>query len=97
MIVGRAGFYILREYPNSIHVFIHAPIEFRVKRLMEVQKIADIKEARSKIDKSDFSREKFIRTMTGINWTDARNYHICLDTFMVGFSVAEEIIVKQVV
>lgn len=35
VIVGRSANYVLQEYPNAIHVFIYAPKDFRIKRVME--------------------------------------------------------------
>ena len=47
VIVGRGGFYALKDRPEVIRVFLHAPLEFRIKRVMEVRKIADYGEIRS--------------------------------------------------
>jgi len=96
VIMGRGGFHILRKHPGLINVFCHAPMSFRIKRMMEVYSIPDRDRARSEIEESDRRREKFIRTMTGVEWTDARNYHLCINTGMVSFEIAEETIVRVV-
>ena len=36
VIVGRAGSYVLKDYKNVIKIFVKAPKEFRIKRVMEV-------------------------------------------------------------
>src|SRR5581483_4046064 len=96
VIVGRGGFHVLKGRPGLANVFIHAPIEFREKRLMEIYQIKQSKAARSLIDQSDRQRAKYIRTMTGADWTDSRNYHLCLDISKSGFSTAEEMILLLV-
>jgi cytidylate kinase len=94
VIVGRGGFHVLKRFRGSAHVFLHAAIDFRIKRVMEVYKIKERGEARSLIDESDRERRKYLRTMTGADWNDARNYHLCVDVSRAGFPAAEEMIVK---
>lgn len=96
VIVGRGGFYILKDRPNTIHIFVHAPLDYRIGRIMNVQKIADRREAQKIIDESDRRRAKFIRDMVGIDWFDARNYHLCLDSSVVDFPACVEMIAKLV-
>ncbi len=95
MIVGRGGFYILRDKPDTLHVFVHAPFDYRVERIMQEQKM-DEKDARTMVQESDRTRTKFIRDMLGIDWTDARNFHLCLDSSVISSSAAVEIITKLV-
>ena len=80
VIVGRGGFYALKDRPEVIRVFIHAPQEFRVKRILEAQKSNDIKKVQARVKESDHVRARFIREMTGVDWTDARHYHLCVDS-----------------
>lgn len=93
VIIGRGGFYALREQPRVIHVFIHAAQEFRVKRVMEVQNIADIRKARDKVKESDRNRTKYIRDMAGLDWTDSRNFHLCINSSFAGLRETAEMIV----
>lgn len=95
VIVGRAGHYLLRGYPGLVTVFVHAPLGFRIKRLMEIRKIAE-NIATAEIRESDKRREKFLRYHTGLEWTNARNYHLCIDTAATSFEEAIEMIVNLV-
>ena len=36
VIVGRAADYVLRDYDNVVRVFIHAPKDYRVAKIMEM-------------------------------------------------------------
>jgi cytidylate kinase len=95
VIIGRGGFYVLRERPKVIRVFIHAPVDFRVKRLMKVRNINE-REARTMVDDSDQRRARFMRDMVGVNWTDAKNYHLCIDSSVIDFDLSVELIMKVV-
>jgi cytidylate kinase len=96
VIAGRAGFHVLRERPEAIHIFIHAPVEFRIQRVMQVQHITDARQARAKVEESDRTRSKFIRDMAGVDWTDARNFHLCIDAGFVGFDTSADMIIRLV-
>ena len=96
VIIGRGGFYALRERPDVIRVFIHAPLEFRVQRVMQLQNITDIRKARNKVKDSDKSRTKYIRDMAGVDWTDSCNYHLCIDSSIIGFHESAKMIVSLV-
>lgn len=96
VIMGRAGSSILRGHPGLVNVFIHAPLDFRIKRMMAFRHLADEREASAALEESDRTREEFLRAMAGIDWTDARNYHLCLNTGIISFSDAEEMIIRFV-
>ncbi|HQG30342.1 MAG TPA: cytidylate kinase-like family protein [Deltaproteobacteria bacterium] len=92
VIVGRGAFHALKDHPGQVRLFIHAPIDFRIQRLMKVQGISDAGEARKIVEESDMRRTKFVRDMIGVDWTDARNFHLCLDASLVGFPASVELI-----
>jgi cytidylate kinase len=95
VVVGHAAFFVLRGRSNVVNVLIHAPEDFRVKRLQEFHKIpAD--QARTEIRKADLQREKFIRTMTKLDWKDARSYHLSVNSQTAGFVNVENMIIGLV-
>lgn len=95
VIVGHGGFSVLRDHPGVIHVFVHASMEFRIKRLLQFHEItAD--QAREDIEESDRRREKFLRKMTNSDRYDARNYHLSIDAGAAGFETAQQMIVELV-
>jgi cytidylate kinase len=96
VIIGRGGFYILKDRPDTIHIFVHAPLDYRIERIMKEQKIAAKRKAQKIIEESDQERTKFIRNMTNTDWCDARNYHLCIDSSVVGFPACVEMITKLV-
>jgi CMP/dCMP kinase len=92
VMVGRAGFYALKNRFRVVRVFVHAPLEFRVRRVMKVQGMTDIREAQTLVEDTDRSRTKFIKDMTGADWSDALNYHLCIDASVIDFDSSVDMI-----
>lgn len=89
VIVGRCADYVLRDYPNVMSVFVHADEEFCFDRAMERNSLSahDLKKYIAKIDKY---RGDYYKYYTGQEWTDARNYDLCLDSGKLGFEKCKE-------
>ncbi len=94
VIIGRAGFHVLKGRPNTVHLFVHAPRDYRVERVMKADSSADRREARAKVEEADRRRGKFIRDMAGNEWTDARNYHLCIDSSAAGLTDSVEMVIR---
>jgi cytidylate kinase len=80
VIVGRAASHVLPTHASMVNLFLHAPMRFRIQRVMEFYDANDESQARAKILRSDESRARFITQMIGRGWDDAKNYHLCLET-----------------
>jgi len=94
VIVGRAGSQILKEFPDLVSIFLHASKEFRIKRVKEIYNITETRQAEEIITDSDLQRKKFVKAMTGSDWSNAMNYHLCINTEVAGFSTATELIIN---
>ena len=90
VIVGRASDYILRDYDNVINIFIHAPMEFKVKNIMEMYN-DDQQAALENVKKSDYARQAYYRNISGRKWNDPSNYTLCLDS-----SIGLDLCVEQI-
>ena len=93
VIVGRAGYYVLRKYPRCLNVFLHADIKFRQRRVEELYHKSP-QEALKMISSIDQDRALYLRQFTGQNWLDTTHYHLSLDTSAVGLWKAEAIILE---
>ena len=40
VIMGRGGFHVLKDRPKTVHLFIHAPRDYRVERVMKADSTA---------------------------------------------------------
>lgn len=89
VIVGRCADYVLRDYPNVISVFIHADREFCLEQAMERNSMS-LKEMQRFIEKTDKYRGDFYKYYTGHEWSDARNYDLCLNSGKLGFQKCVE-------
>ena len=94
VIVGRAAGYVLRDYENVVRVFIHAPKQYRINRVMEIYGDS-LNEAKRNIRRSDKARAAYYRHISGRRWEDGKCYHVVLDS-SVGIEETAEMIVKYV-
>ncbi len=92
VVLGRGAFHLLRGRAKLLNVFVHAPVSFRIQRVMSIYRAKSKREAAEMIDRSDQERTRYIRFFTGFDRLDARNYHITIDTGLIDFTTAEEMI-----
>ena len=78
VIAGRSGFFVFQDYPNRLSIFITAPLEQRIQRLVSHQGLS-VEEAKQTIEKVDKSRENYIKKFTGTTRYDTRNYDLVIN------------------
>lgn len=83
VIVGRCADYILREKKNLVTVFLHAPMEHRVKRVMGEKAITDAALAEKTIKKADKARAEYYNFFTHKKWGQAGSAMLSVDTSML--------------
>ncbi len=92
VIVGRCADFVLQDYENVLSVFVHAPHDFCMEQAAKKHSMGT-KELEKFIQKTDKYRAEYYKYHTGREWTDARNYDLCLDSSKLGFErCVEEII-----
>ncbi len=89
VIIGHAADYVLKDYPNVVSVFVHASPEFNLARAMERNSMTTA-EMEKFIASTDKYRSDFYKHYTGREWTDARNYDLCLNSGKLGFEKCVE-------
>ncbi|MBO5280711.1 MAG: cytidylate kinase-like family protein [Clostridia bacterium] len=93
--VGRCADYVLAEYPGRISVFLYASKDARIKRVAQEHGLSE-KEASETINKTDKRRAGYYNFYTGGRWGDFENYHLMLDTSVLGTDKTAEIIAQYV-
>lgn len=83
VIVGRCADYALKDRKNVLNVYIHSEIEKRIKRAIENYKLPE-KNAEQAILKIDKRRENYYNFYTCKKWGRAENYHLCIDSGLLG-------------
>jgi cytidylate kinase len=92
VLVGRGGYGVLAEHPGLVSVFIMAPRQKRAQSLREGLGLASREEALAVLEVCDRERGEFLQTMTGRRWSEATNYHLCLDTGRLDYQTAADMI-----
>lgn len=94
VIAGRSGFFVLKDFPNKLDIFITAPREKRIERVMAKQHLSE-QEAAAAIDRVDEGRENYIKRYAGTSRYDVRNYDLVINMDNVpDENAAVELIVK---
>lgn len=91
VIVGRCADYILRDREDCLNIFIHASKEYRAKRIVELYGERD-KSPLKRLDEKDTKRRVNYKYFTGREWGVTENYHIALDSGVIGHENCVDIV-----
>ena len=78
VIAGRSGFFVLKDHPNKLDIFITASMEHRIERVMRKQHLSR-EEAVAAIKRVDEMRDNYVKRYAGTSRYDLRNYHLVLN------------------
>lgn len=95
VIVGRCSDYILHERENSMHIYIYAPFEVRVRYCME-DLHTDISHARKTIVSMDEARNSYYMNIAGYLPDDTRHKNILIDSSLLGIKGTAEYLAEAV-
>ena len=84
IIIGRCSDYVLRSNPNRFSIFIYAPLEEKIKRVIESGQAKNEKEARELISRSYKRRINYYNYYTGRKWGSPDNYNMLIDSSFLG-------------
>jgi len=90
VIVGRGSQHFLRTRPDTLRVFLYAPREDKVRRLLARGKSQN--EAQQLVDTVDRERADFIQKYFHVEWPDRAIYHSMINTAIGDQSVVEMIL-----
>ncbi len=96
IVMGRCADVILtnNRIPH-ISIFITAPFEQRLHRIMEINKL-DEKHARRLLKKVDCQHDHYYRFYTGRKWGNAVNYDLCVNSAAYGIEGSVEFIHRMI-
>jgi cytidylate kinase len=94
VLVGRAAPAVLAQERDSLHVQLVAPRAYRIQAAAErlgqdPEKVAGI------VDETDSMRARYLRQYYRRDWYDPVNYHLVLNTGLLGIDGATEVIVAE--
>lgn len=90
--VGRCADYVLRDLSNTLNLFITAPLEERVNRIVETRG-TNREEAQRFIDSAEEKRASYYNYYTGKKWGMATSYDLCIDSSILGIEGTADFIV----
>ena len=91
VIVGRCADYILGETADCLKVFIHASMEKRAERIVKMYGEGE-DSPKKRLQDKDRRRKAYYHFYTDMEWGVAKNYHISLDSGVLGLETCVKII-----
>ena len=91
VIVGRGGQAILRDQPDVLHVRVEAPLEHRIRRLMERDDITPT-QGELEIEDHDRAARDYVKRYHDLDPTDPMHYHLLVNTGLLDLETAAEVI-----
>ena len=88
VIIGRAADYVLRNRENVVRIFIHAPKDYRVKKVMVMYGDTE-QEGKKSIARSDATRGSYYKSISGHEWGDPHQYELTVDSSIGAARTAE--------
>ncbi len=92
VIVGRCADYILSGRKNTVNIYIYAPMEDRVKRIMRIYQLSEA-DAMKAIATSDKERGNHYFRYTDRKWGKAQNYDLSINSSLLGIEGTVEMLV----
>jgi cytidylate kinase len=89
VIVGRGSQHFLRDRQDALRVFLYAPVDEKVRRLLARGKSE--KEAQELVDTVDRERIDFIQRYFGVEWPSRAVYHAMMNT-----AIGDEAVVHMI-
>lgn len=93
--VGRAAPAVIGLQADALHVKLVAVRAFRAERIRERFDLS-LEEAEKRLDEVDGQRARYHREYYQRNWSDPVNYHLTINTGLLGFDAAADVILGRV-
>jgi len=93
VLVGRCADYVLRDNENVAHIFIWADLEFRKKRVVEINHLPENK-VEEEILKRDKRRANYYNYHASEKWGKAENYHLSIRSDYIGIENTADCIAR---
>ena len=80
VLLGRAGFALLKNYADVLNIRIQAPFRLRTQRLLQSQGFASPAQAEEFIRESDTLRRSFVNALYAERWDSVSAFDLVIDT-----------------
>lgn len=92
VVLGRAAAFVLADEPVALHVRLDGPVDARVAAVVARTGRPEA-EVREELRTNDATRASYVRHFYRRDATQARHYHLVLDTTAIPWETAAELIV----
>lgn len=96
VIVGRSADYILRNVPNVINIFVHAPADKCAERIVARGDTETIEQALTLAARTNKLRANFYNFYTDKRWGRADSYHMCIDSSSMSVEKVVDMIIHYI-
>lgn len=79
--IGRCSDYVLRDNPDAVNIYLRASMTDRINRHNRVY--GEVKDTEAFINKKDKKKATYYKFYTGRNWSDIKNYDLCINTSLL--------------
>ena len=93
VIVGRTADYILRDNPRCVNIFVHAPLDHCVRRILERADEKDEQKARNRAEKTNKLRAEYYNFFTDKHWGDSSSYDLTIDTSLMPMDAVADTVI----
>lgn len=97
VIVGRSSDYVLRDHPRTVNLFVHAPMERCVDRIVARDPSLTREKARARAEKINRLRANYYNFYTDKTWGAASSYDLTLDTSLLTVDQIVDLVRRYVV
>lgn len=98
--IGRCADGALEEYPNVLNVFIHADMDYRIHRIMNIKAYrseADTEQkARQLIQRTDRQRASYYNYYSNGRWGQASTYDLTINAGKLGINGSVSLLIQAV-
>lgn len=98
VIVGRTADYVLRDHPRTINIFVHAPEDACIDRIVsrDIDSETSRDKARAKARRINKLRANYYNFYTDKTWGAASSYDLCFDTSLMAMDDIVEVIASYI-
>lgn len=93
VVLGRAGAIVLADVQDALHVRLDGPVPARVA-VHAAHRGIDIAEAERTVRENDSAREAYVRHFYRCDATDAKHYHLVVDSTAMPWDVVTDLVVR---
>jgi cytidylate kinase len=91
LIVGRGSQFLLRSTPRTLHIYIFAPLPYRINNVMRQLALSHDK-ALQLIEQRDYEHDRYLLHYYGNNGHQPGLYHLLINTGLFSFELAADLI-----